>query len=92
MEVHIRQSFAPEVHCDCDACTEGAKKKCNGVEKLPYAPTVQVMGNDMVWRCKGVVVMPIPLHFHTFYYLYTVGVSGVSGAKKRKETRASHQP
>ena len=23
---------------DCDACTEGAKKKCNGVEKLPDAP------------------------------------------------------
>ena len=23
------------------------------MEKLPYAPTVQVMGNDMVWRCKG---------------------------------------
>ena len=45
-------TFAPEVHCDCDACTEGAKKKCNGVEKLPYAPTVQVLGNDMVWRYK----------------------------------------
>ena len=33
------------MYCDCDA-----SKKCNGVEKLPYAPTVQVMRNDMVRR------------------------------------------
>ena len=63
----LRPPLHQRLHCDCDACTFctegalGAKKKCNGVEKLPYAPDtpavpcgvkVQVMGNDMVWRCK----------------------------------------
>ena len=46
---HYLYTFAPEVHCDCDACTEGAKKKCNGVEKLPDAPK-DWRSSQMVWR------------------------------------------
>ena len=48
------------------------------------APTVQRCGGDAHTFALPHVLLPL--------HLYTVGVSGVSGAKKRKGTRASHQP